>query len=124
VKTSSFLSSSSSSPSLEEVIPFFPQETTLVQKSSLLSWIPTKRFDFLHHSLVDINPRLQQNKVGKFLKENISLNNDDPIDKNDPDINEQHYELLPLDSYNADNDEKDLYQPRYYYPNQEEEIFF
>jgi hypothetical protein len=42
------------------------------------------------------------------LNEDISLNDDDPRDVNDPEINGQHFELLPLDSYNIDNDEEDL----------------
>jgi hypothetical protein len=57
------------------------------------------------------------NYLGKFLKEDISLNDKDPTDLNNHDLDEQHYKLLPLDSYDIDEDEKDLYQSRYDYAN-------
>jgi hypothetical protein len=69
------------------------------------------------------HPRVQQYKVGKFLKEDISLNDDDPRDVNDPNMN-MMTDLLPLDSYNIDNNEKDFIQPHNHYFNEDKDYFF
>jgi hypothetical protein len=69
------------------------------------------------------NPRLQQNKVGKFLNEDISLNDDDPRDVNDPEINMMYHKPLPLDSYEIYENERNLIQPHNYYLHQDEDKF-
>jgi hypothetical protein len=79
-----------------------------VENTSLLSYVPKKKpkesppdmnqsFPTSLPTLVT-NPRVQQNKIGKFLKEDISLNDDDPRDLKDPNMN-MMTTLLPLDSY-------------------------
>jgi hypothetical protein len=57
------------------------------------------------------------------LKEDISLNDDDPRGLNDPNLNKYNYKLLPLDNYDIHENERDLYQPHYNYVNQDKEIF-
>jgi hypothetical protein len=101
------------------------EETTLVENTSLLPYIPAKRpkdhpSDTSYYSYATCipttttNPREQQNKVGKFWKGDISLKNDEPRDLNDP-----NYDMMskppPLDSYEIFENEKKLYQlPNYY----------
>jgi hypothetical protein len=73
-------SSSSSSPSSSSS----SEETTLVENTSLLPEVPAKRpkespsdTSYFSHATYrptfETNPRIQQNKLGKFWKENISL---------------------------------------------------
>jgi hypothetical protein len=122
-------SSSSSSSSVEHITPLSSQETTLVEKSSLLPYVLAKspnespfhihpRYNFPpFHS--DAYPKLQQNKVGKFLNEDILLNDDDLRDVNDPEINMMS-KLLPLDSYEIYENERDDY---YLHQNIEKNFF-
>jgi hypothetical protein len=94
---SSCSSESSSSSSIEQMIPLSPQETSPVEKSSLLSCVPTKRKEspFIHY------PRKEQEKLNEVLKENLTLDINNPRIKN-------HYKVLPLISYTTYENENAL----------------
>jgi hypothetical protein len=50
-----------------------------------------------------------------MLKDDLTLNFDDPRDENDPDLGKNHYKVLLLDSYIVYKNEKNLPQPHYDY---------
>jgi hypothetical protein len=114
--SSSSSSSSSSFSSIEDIISLSSEETELVENISLLSVPWGRRFP-----TTKTNPREQQNKLGKFWKEDISLENDDLRDLTELEQDwDTTQKLPPLDSYNINNDEIDLYQPHEYYLNHHE----
>jgi hypothetical protein len=112
-------SSSSSSSSEEYIISISSEEIELVDNTSLLPYVPSKRrkehasdtSDLTYRtrdSTTETNPREQQIKLGKFLKEDNILENDDPRDPDDLNFDVIH-KPPPLNSYNINNDKIDLY---------------
>jgi hypothetical protein len=109
-----------------------------MENASLLPYVPAKRpnefpsdtsyFSYAtRRPTFETNPRIQQNKLGKYWKEDISLKNDDFRDLKDLDMN-MMTTLLPLDSYEIYENEKDLIQQHNHYldhdENEDKNIYF
>jgi hypothetical protein len=59
-----------------------------------------------------------------MLEEDSALDIDHPRDKNNPDLDKDHYKLLHLDSYIPYENEKNLAQPRYDYVYQDKDDYY
>jgi hypothetical protein len=127
-------SSSSSSSSVEDIISLSSEETELIDNTSVLPYVPSKRPKEHPSDTSDLsyatrlspfftNPREQQIKFGNFLEEDNTLENDDPRDLNDINYSMMS-KVLHLGSYNVNNDKIDLYQPLDYYINHDKKNEF